>query len=110
MSADRKRAIVLRKISNGRWPWAKNPDNPTESSEKRAERMWRNNQIRQKIKDGKAVVPVLVYPEDIDYVNRKVKVDKDPPPEVATVIANKGKRKPVSFERKFSQRNSGNAR
>jgi hypothetical protein len=80
---------------------SKNPDNPTESSEKRAERMWRNNQLRQKYKEGKMPVAMMVNPEDIDHVNFKVRVNKDPSPEVGTVVINKGKRKPVSFERKF---------
>jgi hypothetical protein len=80
---------------------SKDPDNPRETSEQRAERMWRNNQLRQKYKEGKMPVAMMVNPEDIDHVNFKVRVNKDPPPEVGTVVINKGKRKPVSFERKF---------
>jgi hypothetical protein len=43
----------------------------------------------------------MVYPEDIDYVNKKVRVDKNPPPDVATVIENKAKRLRGGFETKF---------
>jgi hypothetical protein len=67
-------------------------DGPKEPSEKIAERRWRNNALAKKAKEGKTPVPMMVYPEDIDYVNKKVRVDKNPPPDVATVIENKSKR------------------
>jgi hypothetical protein len=79
---------------------SKNPDNPRESSEKRAERMWRNNQLRQEYKEGKMPVHIMANPEDINYVTKEVKVHIDPAP-IGSVLVNKGKRKPVSFERKF---------
>jgi hypothetical protein len=45
---------------------------------------------------------MMVNPEDIDYVNKKVRLDKSPPPEVATVIENDKKpRAFYGFERKF---------
>jgi hypothetical protein len=66
----------------------KDLDKPTESSEKRAERMWRNNQLRQEIIASKALSPVVVDPKA--------------PPEVATVIENDKKpRAFYGFERKF---------
>jgi hypothetical protein len=43
----------------------------------------------------------IVDPDDIDYVNKKVHLDKNPPPEVATVVENKSKRLAGGFERKF---------
>jgi hypothetical protein len=64
----------------------KEHDGPTEPAEKRAERKWRNNQLRQKIKAGK-IPPVVVDPRA--------------PPDVATVLENKAKRRPGGFERKF---------
>jgi hypothetical protein len=76
-------------------------DGPKEPAERVAERRWRNQQIRQKIKEGKTLVPVMVYPEDIDYVNKRVKVDKNPLSDAATVLENKARRGPGGFERKF---------
>lgn len=64
----------------------KDLDGPKEPPKDRAERMWRNNQLRQKYKDKKMPVVGIVDPADIDYVNREIRVDKNPPPEVATVI------------------------
>jgi hypothetical protein len=66
----------------------KDLDKPTESSEKRAERMWRNNQLRQKIIASNASSPVVA--------------DPNAPPDVATVIENDKKpRAFYGFERKF---------
>jgi hypothetical protein len=66
----------------------KDLDKPTESSEKRAERMWRNNQLRQKIITRNASSPVVA--------------DPNAPPDVATVIENDKKpRAFYGFERKF---------
>jgi hypothetical protein len=79
----------------------KDLDKPKESSERIAERRWRNNALAKKAKEGKALVPLMVYSEDIDYVNKKVRVDKNPPPDVATVIENKAKRRRNGFETKF---------
>jgi hypothetical protein len=79
----------------------KDLEKPTESSEQIAERKWRNNALSKKLKEGKVPIPVMVDPQDIDYVNKKVKVDKNPPPDVATVLVNKAKRRPGGFERKF---------
>jgi hypothetical protein len=70
-------------------------------AERVAERKWGNNALRKKIKEGKTPVPMMVNPGDIDYVNKKVRVDKNAPPEVATVIENKAKRRPGGFERRF---------
>lgn len=79
---------------------SKNPDNPTESSEVRAERMWRNNQLRQKYKEGKMPVHVMANPEDINYVTKKIRVEVDPAP-IGSVVVNKSKRLHGGFERKF---------
>jgi acetyl-CoA acetyltransferase len=65
----------------------KDLDKPTESSEQRAERMWRNNQLRQKIIASNASSPVVA--------------DPNARPEVGTVLENKAKRRPGGFERKF---------
>jgi predicted outer membrane protein len=65
----------------------KEHDGPNEPAEKRAERKWKNNQLRQKIIASKVKAPVVV--------------DPNAPPEVATVIVNKAKRRPGGFERKF---------
>jgi hypothetical protein len=80
---------------------AEDLDKPRETSERIAERRWRNNALAKKAKEGKAPIPMMVYPEDIDYVNKKVRVDKNPPPDVATVIENKAKRLRGGFETKF---------
>jgi hypothetical protein len=78
---------------------SKDLDKPTESSEQIAERKWRNNALSKKLKEGKTLVPMMVYPEDIDYVNKKVHLDKNPP---GTVIENDKKpRAFYGFERKF---------
>jgi hypothetical protein len=60
---------------------------PKEPPEKVAERKWKNNELRQKIIAGKVPTPVVVDPKA--------------PPEIATVIVNKAKRRPGGFERKF---------
>jgi hypothetical protein len=65
----------------------KEHDGPKEPAEKRAERKWKNNQLRQKIIANKIPTPVVV--------------DRRAPPEVATVIVSKAKRRPGGFERKF---------
>jgi hypothetical protein len=80
---------------------SKDLDKPTESSEHRATRMWRNHQLRQKYKENKMPVVAIVDPADIDYVNKKVRLEKNPAPEVGTVLVNKAKRRPGGFERKF---------
>jgi AAA15 family ATPase/GTPase len=77
-------------------------DKPTETSEQKAKRMWLNQKIRQEYKAGNTLVPMMVNPKDIDYVNGKVRLDKNPPPDVATVIENDKKpRAFYGFERKF---------
>jgi hypothetical protein len=73
-------------------------DGPKEPSEKVAERKWRNNALAKKAKEGQKPIPMMVYPDDIDYVTFKVKVDKNPP---GTVIENKAKRLRGGFETKF---------
>jgi AAA15 family ATPase/GTPase len=81
---------------------ARDLDKPTESSEQKAKRMWLNQKIRQDYKAGNTPVPMMVNPKDIDYVNKKVHLDKNPPPDVATVIENDKKpRAFYGFERKF---------
>jgi hypothetical protein len=80
---------------------SKDLDKPTESSEQKAKRRWLNQKIRQDYKAGNTPVPMMVNPKDIDYVNKKVHLDKNPPPEVGTVLENKAKRRPGGFERKF---------
>jgi hypothetical protein len=80
---------------------AKDLEKPTESSEQKAKRRWRNQKIRQDYKAGNTPVPMMVNPKDIDYVNKKVHLDQNPPPEVGTVLENKAKRRPGGFERKF---------
>jgi hypothetical protein len=79
----------------------KDLDGPKEPPERVAERKWRNNVLRAKYKENKMPVVAIVDPADIDYVNKKVRLDKNPPPEVGTVLVNKAKRRPGGFERKF---------
>jgi hypothetical protein len=62
-------------------------DRPREPAEKRAERKWKNNQLRQKIIASKVPAPVVVDPNE--------------PPEVASVIKNDKKPRARVFERKF---------
>jgi hypothetical protein len=65
----------------------KEHDGPKEPAERRATRKWKNNEVRQKIIASKVAAPVVV--------------DPNAPPDVATVIVNKAKRRPGGFERKF---------
>jgi hypothetical protein len=64
----------------------KDLDMPTESSEQKATRMWKNHQLRNKYKENKMPVVAVVDPENIDYVNKKIRLPKTSPPEVGTVI------------------------
>lgn len=65
----------------------KEHDGPKEPAEKRAERKWKNNQLSQRIKASKVPSPIVIDPKA--------------PPEIATVIENKAKRRPGGFERRF---------
>jgi hypothetical protein len=102
LSSDKKCAIPIEKVSNGNWPMSKDLDKPIETSEQKAKRKWLNQKIRQDYKAGNTLVPMMVNPKDVDYVNKKIHLDKNPPPEVATVIENDKKpRAFYGFERKF---------
>jgi hypothetical protein len=79
---------------------SKNSDSPIETFEQRAERMWRNHQIREKYKENRTSVHLMVNPDDINYVTKKVKVHVDPAP-VGSVVVSKSRRLHGGFERKF---------
>jgi hypothetical protein len=71
-----------------------------EPASRKAERMWLNNQIRRKFKEGKLPEILLVDPDQIDYTNRKILINNDAPPKPASVIETDNP-KVERFERKF---------
>jgi hypothetical protein len=77
-------------------------DRPKEPAQKLAERKWRNNALRKKLKEGALPINLLVDPDCIDYENRKVHLKKEAPPEPAEVIENDNP-KVHRFETKFKQ-------
>jgi len=71
-----------------------------EPPEQVAERKWRNNALRTKYKEGKMPVVAIVDPETIDYVNQKIHLPKEAPPEIGSIIPTNEAEKKLVRDRK----------